>query len=225
MAPSAKAPYGTDNNMFIRGVNNRNTVDPVLSAAINQVLPIPQRSYASVPGALNAFEESYADEDESVYSETHSEIPPHLKSSIQTVSSEPSDADYADFTYHRSCGPSRRMSTNSSHIKDGLVPENPESSFSHRKHFGTMSADTKDLLEWPVKPAGEKPQNVENIGVSNNILAHQPDLAPLPYRPSSRMVHSESVCPFATDSDDLSQLRVELLKKPLGKIPPPTHAA
>lgn len=227
LAPSAKAPFGTDNNMYIRGVNLRKDSDPVISAAIKSILPGPQRGPAPVPGACNAFEESCADENESVLSESVSELPPHLKPSMHTVSNEPSDADYADFSYHRSSCSSRRMSESSSHLFDGFVAaeDDARSSTSNRRHFGSFHPKT-DILEWidePVKPSAKAMANAENFRASN-ILAHQPELPPLAYRPSSRMVYLESTCPFATDADDLSQLRVDLLRKPLGKIPPPTHA-
>jgi hypothetical protein len=225
LAPSAKAPYGTDNNIYIRGVHLPENPDPIISTAINEVISGPLKSHASVPGAINVFEESCVDENESVYSETLSELPPHLKPSMLTVSSQPSDADYADFSCHRSSCSSRRMSDYCSHILPGFVADDPKYISRSRRHFESYRTN-KNILEWSAEPTVLSENALIRTPKSKpcNILAHHPEIPPVPYRPSSRVIALDSTCPFATDADDLSQLRDDLLRIPLGKVTPPSHA-
>jgi hypothetical protein len=50
---------------------------------------------------------------------------------------------------------------------------------------------------------------------SSNILALNPDLPPLPYRPISRVTVRVDTCPFATDADNLTELRKMMRTRPL----------
>ena len=215
LSSSAKAPFGTDNNVYIRGVRVRGDEDPAALHVLERSLDPSRNHYATVLGAADAFRQSTDDDNVSVVSETPSELPRHLRTTMNPITGE----EYVDdFSGRISVCSSRRMSE--SHIEAsnaGFVSSDASLHESHRKHFAPTSAP--NLTQWnpEIHQPNQRAMSYAAQMSRGSILSHNPHLPPLPYRPQTRTVARPASCPFATDADDLEVMRRRLLQTPLGK--------
>ena len=223
ISSSAKAPYGTDNNMYIRGVRLRGDEDLLTTSVISSVMPVVRKHYAPVSGAANLFQESVPDDTESVCSDTPSEVPRHLRCSINPISGAIYDSDDSDAGGRRSMCSSRRMSENyhSSILPTGDTdsPPPPDTASKSRKHF-TPRDPVRQPLQWDpeVTSVADDAMDYARNLTTASILSHNPDRPPLAYRPISKpnSAKRSDACPFATDADDLAEMRKRILSSPLG---------
>jgi hypothetical protein len=215
LSSSAKAPFGTDNNVYIKGMKRRGDEDPIALKVLENSLDGHRRAYGAVTRANDVFRESAEDDSVSVISEAPSEVPPHLRTSMNPITGE----EYLDApSARRSACSSRRMSE--SHIEAGqagFVSNDSNGLDTHRKHFKRIS--TPNPTEWnpDVQQPTEAAENYATQLGKRSIISHDPHLPPLPYRPQTRTVERPTSCPFATDADDLAEMRRRLLRTPLGK--------
>jgi hypothetical protein len=218
---SAKAPFGTDNNVFIRGVNpvpqssDRSRYMESISDALGR------RNYQGNRISSYAFKESLPESDDrsSVVSDQPFELPRHLRPSINPITGLEFMENKDDAL--SSCL-SRRLSENTSRLassETGLTPDLTAVSLDNQKRHFTHIENTLSL-QW--SPRGETSLNSNSPRPpTSNILHHDTDTHIETYRPISRVFKTQRPCPFATEKDDLRTLRSELHRTPLGR--PYTH--
>lgn len=216
LSSSAKAPFGTDNNAYIRGISQSRSENKRLVSAIVGSVESKHRTFAQVPGAKNLFEQSPRScncmEKNLIQPR---EIAPHLRPTIDPITGEDFSPDRVKIVSEAF---SRRISENSTHIEASATGLTPGASSvvpdAQRRHFGQSNKET-------IEPYGEQvaPSNVSSARSLNNILAYDEGTPIEEYRPLSRISVSKSLppCPFATDKDDLKAMRQELHNTPLGK--------
>jgi hypothetical protein len=108
------------------------------------------------------------------------------------------------------------MSENHGSITDWVGNPDNNDPISNRKHFSGQDVENR-VLDWNTSPptiSKDAEIYAKNMA-SSNILALNPDLPPLPYRPISRVTVRVDICPFATDADNLTELRKMITTRPL----------
>jgi hypothetical protein len=221
VASSAKAPYGTDNNLFAGGGR---ATEPYIDASIMTVLSsgssTPQKTYGPVQGARDVFKES-------TYINTHSEIshiPPHMRSSFDPLCDSVSDGEISASM----ASPAHSVTTSNLISWDQQsLPVTESIVSSSRRHFGDKS--TFRISEWmtPIVSSAPTPVSTSVAPSSISIIAYDPEIPPSPYRPIAKSGSAKRPenCPFATDADDLDGMRRRILMNPLGKISAPEPIA
>ena len=216
LCSSAKAPFGTDNNAYIRGINHGEIENPRLVSAVIGTAESGHRTYAPVPGAKDLFEASSRNCDGSNQNLSQPRpIAPHLRPTIDPITGEDFSPERPHIVTEAS---SRRLNENSTHIEasqTGLTPGTtavvPDV---ERRHFAQSNKETEEPYIEPIAPP-----SVSSSRSHVNILAYDEGTPIEKYRPLSRITvpSTMSPCPFATDKDDLKAMRLELHSTPLGK--------
>ena len=218
LSSSAKAPFGTDDNVYIRGFQTSGTDDPACVSVLRDDISEPRKTYASVPTANDVFKQSGHTEAHML--DSRIDIPRHLIASINPITGEEPQSDNAS-DRSPTVSSERKQLENRSYITadaTGLVSATCEDSSSgQRRHFAHFNKESSTTLD--------NTFSTESVFLSDeNIISHDTSRPVEPYRPRSRINQSmlRSCCPFATDKDDLTRLRNELHSTPLGKpyIPP-----
>jgi hypothetical protein len=212
LSASIKAPFGTDDNICIRGLHVRGDEDPACLSVIHNSSGLRAWSRDSIRTSRKSFSES-ANEgiDETVF-ERKRDIPLHLRGSINPITGEePASARSLVIQPRRMTV--RRLQENSSNlglVESGLTP--------------THADLAPEVLRRGPNPGclasgSEVPIPIIPLPDSNHNIFHTDGVHPEPYRPMSRMFFSKTLrgCPFATDKDDLVALRTELHSRPLGR--------
>ena len=209
---SAKAPFGTDNNLYIK--QNEQTdleMDKLTSAVIASGISTPNRSLGIVPGARDVFKESDG-QTNPVYKQ---ETPVHMKSSINPVTGEGNTPPKPD--PHKQCAHRKSNLIVGDHFDD---KSNSNKIFqTSKKHFDDKS--TYKISDWSVAIHAVEHKVPQSTG--SDIISHYTDRPPLPYRPITKAgsARKPDFCPFATDADDLKDMRRRIMMNPLGRISAP----
>ncbi len=210
---SAKAPFGTDNNLYTKQKEQtQSELDTLAAVVIGSGSSTPYRTLGVVPGARDAFKESDS-QTNTVYKHG---TPVHMKSSMNPVTGEGN-------TPPESC-----VRKQSAHRKSNiLVGDNFEEYNSNKivqtskKHFDDKS--TYKISDWS-KDVNQVDSIVHPAAIPrSDIISHNSERPPLPYRPITKAgsARKPDFCPFATDADDLKDMRRRILKNPLGRISAP----
>ena len=228
LTSSEKAPFGTDNNVYIRGIHSNGYEDPVYLSVVRDTISGPKKVHASVPSANDLFKESSARTD-IVHPETNlNTVPRHLIASINPITGEERSGETA--TNKSISLPSvRRQLENTSILSGKIAGLSPigneeEPSEMQRRHFVDFNKESPVADDISVDTC-----SLETLSIAdNNILSHDSTRPVERYRPHTRVIASKLTpnCPFATDEDDLLHLRNELHSTPLGKpylLPHATH--
>jgi len=207
---SAKAPFGTDNNMFTGGkIEKCSGIDPLIVSALESGSATPMKTFAQVIGAKDAFRESTISNHELPVCD----IPPHLKSTFDPLIMCV-DGDDSEVSPTNSVAASNRIAWEEQNEETQSIVS------SSRRHFESKS--TFKMSEWanhkPI-PTTPPPRRSTDQG----IIAHDPGITPLPYRPINKAGSGrrKDHCPFATDADNLDVMRKRILMNPLGRISAP----
>lgn len=219
VSSSAKAPFGTDNNMFLNPLPARDALTAEIMAT---VFPSERKRMGPVAGAHNVFEETVSDcGSSSPPSEGCLSIPRHLKSTMNPITGEQQDP--ADSV----CGVAKRRVVQEDH--GDILSWKPDESVCGED----LCRDSKRHYPPPSVTYTEEPDesvvSYEAMEYAKNLsrdgpIAHLPEQPPpQSYRRLTKNVSSKpkSFCPFATDSDDLTTMRKIIRQKPLGSVSAP----
>jgi hypothetical protein len=154
---SARAPFGTDNNIYITGAPQATEKDPVLSSIIHATMDSAKKHYGQVPGALDLFKES---PDESNVPAS-AEVPKLLKSSMNPFTGEPLFAE-AEAEVSPPSTPRRQENILTWDGNDAPLLTN------NKKHFQVPS---RIELDWPAPPTVAPVPSVRPP--SRNILTQE----------------------------------------------------
>jgi hypothetical protein len=213
---SAKAPFGTDNNMYIRGVRMPMEESPETCSLISSGLSIQRKSFGNVAGANDAFKESNIDDTSSVCSQSPSELPRHLRVSMNPITGD--IYDDSSNTFDSRCS---REVVQPKDRKENILEwtnmgnEQMLLSVPSKRYFQNRPEVGPNPLEWNPTNTAPGPDPTANHITMRNILSHDPDSFQIPYRPLSRIVFKPKTCPFATDADDLASMGVPMLSQSL----------
>ncbi len=209
---SAKAPYGTDNNLYTRDRTGQDEIDPLSAAIIDSASNQLRRSLGVVPGAKNVFDESDGPNGATMKPRNAS----HMTSTANPITGN-GYVDEPDARPQLKERPSVNVITG-----EGFERE-PKNSIvlSSKKHFDDRS--TYRMSEWSASERNYDNPSSRPIGLMSDIISHNPDRVPLPHRPIMKAGSAKrpEICPFATDADDLDDMRRRILMNPLGKLTAP----
>ena len=224
VSSSAKAPFGTDNNMFLRPPQSP---DPLTAEFMCSAFPVERKRMGPVAGSSNVFKETIAneEEDESVISDL---IPRHLKSSLNPITGEPFIGMEDDCQSHCSTIKRKAMEDHGdiftwcSSPEEDCIDQLPV----NRRHYPVPPVVSSE------EPIQEPPEEAfvyaRNFTRESPISHHSGDTSRNGHRRLVKSVSTkpESFCPFATDIDDLETMRKLIRQKPLGTVfaPSPTTA-
>ena len=174
-----------------------------------------RKSYSTVPGAKDIFKESCSDDARSNHSNSDT-LPRHMKSSINPITGLPITWE-SSRSYEDPEPPTRPVSSRNILAWDESSAS-PEKLVSlSKKHFADCQSDHCPI-DWEQIRTPPPATQVPYV----NMLAHDPDMPPIPYRPLGRQNRkNEKNCPFATDNDDLETMRRQILQNPLGRLTAP----
>jgi len=209
---SAKAPYGTDNNLYTRDRTTESAIDSLSAAVIDSTAETPRRAFGVVPGAKDAFKESEEDSGPAFKYRNGS----HLSSTVNPVTGQ----GLTSVSRIQEHAPDQRYVNIIT--GEGLDDEHQNTmGVSSRKHFDDKS--TYKMSEWSSDTQSSDRRRNSKTDRTSDVITHNSDRPPLPYRPIMKVgsARKPEFCPFATDADDLDDMRRRILMNPLGRISAP----
>ena len=233
VSSSAKAPFGTDNNMFIKPVvTGQQPKDLLTAEIIANVFPPERKRMGHVQGAVNVFKESSIDDAESVLSsDIHSDapLPRHLKSSMNPITGEAfafeTDSAYEEEDLRSHCSIKRRGQETHGNIvawqSDG--PAIPAPIPNARRHYSAVRSSNpiQDVLLEKAAVSEDDMAYARNLS-RDCLISHLPECQQRPdiHRRMTKVVPTKprSHCPYATDRDDLESMRKLIRNRPLGSV-------
>ena len=210
---SAKAPYGTDNNLYIRDRTSQSGLDSLSAAVIDSTAHTPRRALGTVPGAKDIFKES----ENTVTSECKHPSAYHTLINVNPITGD----GYAPLSQATSqvFDPRTPNAITGEGVDEGF--NTGKIVLSSKRHYEHKSA--YKISDWATNTHVHHQQKNARTGPTSDVISHNPDRVPLPHRPIMKAGSAKrpDICPFATDADDLDDMRRRILMNPLGKITAP----